>query len=415
MLTSPGLWYPRSTTADGKRLLVTRALRGLADGAVSVLLPSYLTAIGFSSLRIGAIVFGTLAGSAAMTLAAGLLAHRLGRRRLMLAACALMFATGLGFATVTSFWPLFLIAVVGTLNPSAGDVSLFLPVEQAAIAETVAPGDLTAIFSRYNVAGALAAALGALASALPAAIATRMHASAAAAGRSGFVAYAILALAAAAIYWPLTPAVEVEPPAPGTRPLAQSRAIVIRLAALFSLDSFGGGLAIQSLLALWLFRRFHLSIQAAASFFFFTGLLNALSQLASSWFVARIGRIRTMAYTHIPANLCLMIAGMMPDARLALTFLLIRSSMSAMDVPARQSYVMAVVPPEERAAAASVTNVPRSLATALAPLPAGALLDYSLFGWPLLLGGACKLIYDALLLAQFRSVVPADELAAKRR
>ena len=277
------------------------------------------------------------------------------------------------------------------------------------MAETVAAGDLTAIFSRYNVAGALTGAVGALASALPAIIAARIHSNTLAAERSGFIAYAILALIAATIYWSLTPAIEAEPLVPGVRPLAQSRAIVIRLAALFSLDSFGGGLAIQSLLALWLFRRFHLSIRAAASFFFVTGLLGAFSQFASSWFVARIGRIRTMAYTHIPANLCLMVAGTMPNVGLALMFLLLRASMSSMDVPARQSYVMAVVPPEERAAAASVTNVPRSLAAAMAPLPAGALLNYSLFGWPLIVGGACKLVYDALLLAQFRSVRPPDE------
>jgi MFS family permease len=409
VLKSPSLLYPRSTTADGKRLLVTRALRGLADGAVSVLLPSYLTAIGFSALQVGAIVFGTLIGSAALTLWIGLAAHRLGRRYVMLAACALMFATGIGFAAVTAFWPLFLIAVAGTLNPSAGDVSLFLPVEQAALAETVAARDLTAIFSRYNVAGALAGAIGALASALPEIIAARMHANIVAAERSGFIAYAVLALIAATVYWPLTAAIEAEPLMPGVRPLAQSRAIVIRLAALFSIDSFGGGLAIQSLLALWLFRRFQLSIRAAASFFFVTGLLGAFSQLVSSWLAARIGRIRTMAYTHIPANLCLMVAGTMPNASLALTFLLLRASMSSMDVPARQSYVMAVVPPEERAAAASVTNVPRSLASAMAPLPAGALLDYSLFGWPLILGGACKLVYDALLLAQFRLAPPPDE------
>jgi MFS family permease len=409
-MNSYGLWYPRSTSIDGKRLLATRALRGLADGAVSVLLPSYLTAIGFSSLRVGAIVFGTLIGSAALTLWIGLLAHRLGRRRVMLAACALMFATGVGFATVTDFWPLFVIAVVGTLNPSAGDVSLFLPVEQAALAETVMAGDLTAIFSRYNVAGALTGAIGALASALPVIIAARVRCNTVAAQRSAFIAYAIVALIAATIYWPLTTAVEAEPLPPGTRPLAQSRAVVTRLAALFSLDSFGGGLAIQSLLALWLFRRFNLSIRTAASFFFVTGLLGAFSQFGSSWLVARIGRIRTMAYTHIPANLCLMLAGIMPDVRLALTFLLLRASMSSMDVPARQSYVMAVVPPEERAAAASVTNVPRSLAAAMAPLPAGALLDYSLIGWPLIFGGACKLVYDALLLIQFRSLKPADEL-----
>ena len=409
MLNSSNLWYPRSTSADGKRLLVTRALRGLADGAVSVLLPSYLTAIGFSAARVGAIVFGTLIGSAALTLWIGLAAHRLGRRRVMLGACVLMFATGIGFAAVTAFWPLFIVAVIGTLNPSAGDVSLFLPVEQAALAETVAARDLTAIFSRYNVAGAMTGALGALASGLPATIAARMRWNVAAAERSGFIAYAAIALIAATIYWSLTPAIETEPLPQGIAPLAKSRPIVIQLAALFSLDSFGGGLAIQSLLALWLFRRFHLSIQAAGSFFFAAGLLGAASQLASSRLAARFGRINTMAYTHIPANLFLMLAGAMPNAGLALTFLLLRASMSSMDVPARQSYVMAVVPPEERAAAASITNVPRSLATALAPLPAGAMLDYSLFGWPLILGGACKLVYDALLLIQFRSVKPPDE------
>jgi len=254
-----------------------------------------------------------------------------------------MFATGIGFATVTAFWPLFVIAVAGTLNPSASDVSLFLPVEEASLAETVAARDLTAVFSRYNVGGALTGAIGALASALPAIIAARMHVDAIAADRSGFIAYAVLSLIIASIYWLLTPGIEAEPLMPGARPLAQSREIVIRLAALFSVYAFGGGLAIQSLLALYLFRRFHLSIRIAASFFFITGLLGALSQLASSWFVARIGRIRTMAYTHIPANLCLMIAGMMPNAGLALAFLMLRASMSSMDVPARQSYVMAVV------------------------------------------------------------------------
>src|SRR5713101_4703406 len=166
-------YYPLSATADGKLLLATRALRGLADGAVSVILPSYLTLIGFSPLRVGAIVFGTLMGSAALTLWVGLATDRLGRRRVLIAACALMLLTGIGFATMTSFWPLFVVAVVGTLNPSAGDVSLFLPVEQAALAEAAEPRDLTAMFALYNVAGAMAGAFGALASGVPAILATR--------------------------------------------------------------------------------------------------------------------------------------------------------------------------------------------------------------------------------------------------
>jgi len=166
---------------------------------------------------------------------------------------------------------------------------------------------------------------------------------------------------------------------------------------------------VQSLLALWLFRRFNMSVQVVGSFFFGAGLLGALSQFISSSLAARIGRINTMVFTHLPSNAFLILAALMPNARLAIIFLLLRFSMSQMDVPARQSFVMAVVPPEERAAAASVTNVPRSLATALAPLPAGVMLDYSAFGWPLVCAGTLKTIYDFLLLIQFRSVHPADE------
>jgi MFS family permease len=401
---------PPGATADSRRLLGTRALRGFADGAVSVLLPGYLTAIGFSSLQIASIIFATLTGSAALTLWIGFAANRIGRRRVLLGACALMAATGIGFASVTAFWPLFLVAFVGTMNPSAGDVSLFLPVEQSALAETVATRDLTAIFSRYNVAGAFAGALGALASGLPVTVAARLDWNKIGAMRSGFVVYSAIAVAAALVYRALSAAVETAPVAKTRAPLAQSRSIVLQLSALFSLDSFGGGFVVQSLLALWLFRRFNLSIAAAGSFFFVAGLLGATSQLASSWLAARIGRINTMVFTHIPANVFVVMAAFMPNLHLTLMFLLFRFALSSMDVPARQSFVMAVVPPEERAAAASVTNVPRSLATALAPLPAGALLDYSTFGWPLVCAGSLKIVYDLLLLAKFRAVKPEDEM-----
>jgi MFS family permease len=409
MARSINSWFPRSATADGKLLLATRALRGLADGAVSVILPSYLTAIGFSPLRVGAIVFGTLLGSAGLTLWVGLATDRLGRRRVLIAACALMLLTGLGFSSLTSFWPLFAVAVVGTLNPSAGDVSLFLPVEQAALAEAAAARDLTSMFALYNVAGAMAGALGALASGVPAILAARHGWALASALRSGFVAYSILAVIAFAVYRNLSPAVEAAHRPGKAAPLAKSRSIVLRLSALFSLDSLGGGFVIQSLLALWLFRRFNISVQAAGSFFFAAGLLGSMSQFISSALAARVGRINTMVFTHLPSNAMLIIAALMPTAGLTMLFLLLRASMSQMDVPARQSYVMAVVPPEERAAAASVTNVPRALATALAPLPAGAMLNHSSFGWPLICAGALKTIYDIALLIQFRSVKPSDE------
>jgi len=222
-----------------------------------------------------------------------------------------------------------------------------------------------------------------------------------------FVFYALCAIAAAVLYASLSPAVEVDPAQRSGRPLAESRRIVIRLAALFSLDSFGGGFVIQSLLVLWLYRRFHLDHRATAAVFLAAGTLRALSQIASSWLAARIGLIRTMVYTHLPSNVLLILAGVMPSAGLSITFLLLRMAVSQMDVPARQAFVMAVVPPHERTAASSVTNVPRSLAAGLAPLVAGALLERSTFGWPLIIAGALKAIYDVVLFFQFRAVKPA--------
>ncbi len=185
--------------------------------------------------------------------------------------------------------------------------------------------------------------------------------------------------------------------------------MVLKLALLFSIDSFGGGFAVQSLLVLWLYRRFGLSAETAGAVFFAAGTLAALSQLLSARVAARIGLIRTMVYTHLPANLFLIAAGMMPSAPLAILFLLLRAALSSMDVPARQSYVMAVVPPEERAAASSVTNVPRSLASAIPPLFTGMMLDASTFGWPLICAGVLKAAYDLLLLHQFQSVTPLEE------
>ena len=401
--------FPVAATADSRRLIVTRALRGIGDGVVSVLLASYLSAIGLSPTEIGIIVFATLFGSALVTLWAGFATRTIGLRRMFLGAAALMIATGFGFTFARSFWILTMVAFVGTMNPSAGDVSLFLPLEQTAISQTVATRDLTGVFAFYNVAGALGGAFGALASGLPTMLAAHRGWNLVAAQRAGFIAYSILGMIAALIYWSLSSAIEGAPITKAVAPLAKSRAIVIRLSALFSIDAFGGGFAIQSLLALWLFRRFNMSIEAAGTFFFVAGLLGSFSQFISSRLATRFGRINTMVFTHLPANAFLILAALMPSAPLAIACLLIRASMQSMDIPARQSYVMAVVPPEERAAAASVTNVPRSLASAAAPIPAGLMLDATSFGWPLICAGALKVAYDFLLLLQFRAHRPEDE------
>jgi len=394
---------------DARRLYVTRGIRGLADGLVSIALASYLTGLGFRPFLVGAIVTSTLLGSAAVTLAVGLLGYRLSRKSVLLGASALMLLTGVGFAGLTTFWPLMLVGIAGTLNPSSGDVSVFLPTEQAALAHTVSGPARTMAFARYNLVGSFAGALGALLSAVPAAAAGRLGVSLLAAQRCVFVFYALAAVVTAAIYVSLSPSLEVEPDSVARRPLAESRAVVLRLAALFSIDSLGGGFVVQSLLVLWLFRRFDLSPGATATVFFFAGTLSGLSQLLSPGVAARVGLIRTMVYTHLPSNAFLIAAAFMPSAALSITFLLLRTAVAQMDVPARQAYVMAVVPPSERAAAATVTNVPRSLAAGLAPLLAGALLQKTNFGWPLVIGGTLKAAYDLALFVQFRSVVTREQ------
>jgi MFS family permease len=400
---------PPSATADARRLLVTRALRGFADGTVSVLLPSYLAALGLLPLQIGAVVTATLLGSAALTLGVGLLGGRVGRRSLLIASSALMLATGIGFLGVRAYVPLLIVAVVGTLNPSAGDVSLFLPTEQAALSETVAGRDRTAMFARYNLAGTFAGALGALASGVPIALAHRHGWAPAAGERLGFGLYAVVAVVVGVLYLGLSPALDHGGAAVPAAPLRKSRRTVLHLAALFSIDSLGGGFVVQALLALWLFRRFDLPVTTAGAIFFAAGVLAAGSQLVSARLAARIGLINTMVFTHLPSNVLLIIAALMPTAPLAVGAILLRMCLSQMDVPARQAYVMSVVPPEERAAAASVTNVPRSLAAALSPLLAGAMLTRSSFGWPLLCAGVLKAVYDVLLLVQFGKHPPLDE------
>jgi MFS family permease len=379
---------------------------------VSVLLADYLTGLGFSSFQVGAIVTGTLLGSAALTLLVGLGGDRLGRRHLLLGASALMLGTGIGFAGITAFWPLLVVAFVGTLNPSSGDVSVFLPTEQGVLSGTVAAPYRTALFAWYNVAGAFTGALGALASGIPVILARRQGWDLVTAERSGFVLYAAVALITAVLYRALSHSVEGHREGGKATPLARSRGIVLRLSALFCIDSFGGGFIVQSLLVLWLYRRFHLAVTTAGAVFFVTGLLGALSQFVSPWLARRIGLVKTMVFTHLPSNVFLVLAGIMPTAPLAILFLSLRSLLSQMDVPARQSYVMAVVPPEERAAAASVTNVPRSLAAGLSPLVAGMLLDWTTFGWPLVVAGALKAIYDVLLMVQFQAVKPLEEHVA---
>jgi hypothetical protein len=385
-------------------LLTARALRAVADGFVAVLLPAYLLALGHGQLEVGLLSTTTLLGSAAATLAAGRWGHRFALRRLLLGAALLMVATGLGFATLSALWPLLVVALIGPLNPSGGDVSVFLPLEHTMLA-AAAPGETrTTLFARYSFFGSVFGALGALAAAVPDWLVTHAGLASLEALRWMFVAYAAIGAAVWALYrrLPQPPAGELKPAAP----LGPSRAIVWKLAGLFSIDSFAGGLVINALLALWLFERFGMSLTAAGAFFFWTGLLSATSQLAAPYVARRIGLINTMVFTHIPANLCLIGAALAGSLDLALGLLLARSALSQMDVPARSAFVMSVVTAEERPAAASFTAVPRSLASALGPSLTGALFAAGALAAPLVACGLLKTAYDVALYVSFRKVQP---------
>jgi MFS family permease len=404
-------FLPPDSTPDAARLITARAVRSFGDGFIAVLLPLYLTQLGFSGFRIGALTTATLLGSAVLTLLVGLVAYRLTRRNLLLGAALLMVATGLGFTFVHQFWPLLLVAFVGTLNPSSGDVSVFLPLEQSVLPQTASDRTRTALFARYSLAASLVAACGALFAGVPQLVANRTRFDFAQAVQAMFVLYALLALIAFALYRRLSSDIEPSAELPET-PLRESKGIVYTLAALFSLDSFGGGFVIQSLLALWLFERFHLSVATAGTIFFWTGVCSAFSYLVAVWVAKHIGLIKTMVFSHLPSNIFLVLVAFSPNLPLAVALLLLRSMLSQMDVPTRNSYVMAVVTPAERPAAASVTSVPRSLASASSPLLSGYLLGLTTFGWPLVIGGALKAIYDLLLLGMFASVRPPEEAAA---
>ena len=391
---------PRGTHPEARRLLLSRGLRAFVDGYVAILLPAYLLVLGLGTWEVGLLSSATLAGSALVTLAIGAAGHRFHHRSLLLAAAMLMALTGFAFAGLGAFWPLLLVAFLGTLNPSSGDVSVFLPLEHARLAQAAPAEAHTALFARYRLIGAAAGGLGALAAAVPQHLMS-IGMSELEALRVMFIAYGAVGLVIFAMYRGL-PRTEPVGRADAKPALGPSRDTVLKLAAFFAVDSFASGLVITSLLSLWLLQKFDLSLTAAGAFFFWAGLLSAASQLLSPWLARRIGLLNTMVFTHIPANACLILAAFAPSLPLALGLLLARSAMSQMDAPARSAFVMAVVTPAERAAAASVTAVPRSLAAAASPTVSGALLATGWLAAPLLVCGVLKIGYDLALLAAFR-------------
>jgi MFS family permease len=393
---------PPGADAAALPVLLARALRAVGDGTMAVVLPAYLLALGHGTLEVGLVSTATLLGSALATIAVGTWAHRLRTPRLLQVAALLMAATGLGFAGFSSFWPLLVVAFVGTLNPSAATSACSCRSSMRGWPTRRAAARARSSTRATALLGALAAAFGALAAAVPEWLARRWGVSTLDALRTMFLLYAVIGVAVGWLYRDLQPIAAEGDAAP--RPaLGPSRPIVLRLATLFSVDAFAGGLVVQALLALWLLERFGLSMGQAGVFFFWTGLLSAASQLAAPVVARRIGLLNTMVFTHIPANLCLVLAALAPNLPLALALLLVRSALSQMDVPTRTAYVMAVVTPGERAAAAGYTAVPRSLAAAVSPSLAGAAFAAGWLALPLVGCGVLKIAYDLTLWRLFRT------------
>jgi MFS family permease len=389
------LLLPSGVDLSARPVLLSRGLRALADGYMAVLLPAYLLALGLDTFEVGIVATATLLGSALATIAVGLWGHRFRSQRLLVGAALLMAATGAGFVGLSSYWPLLVVAFVGTLNPSSGDVSVFLPLEHARLAAAASGPARTALFARYSVMGGVCAAVGALGAALPDALALHFGLPRLVALRFMFVLYGVVGL----LVWWLYGRSADATAATGQRPapLGPSRRIVVRLAALFSVDAFAGGLVVNALMSLWLFQRFGLSLAQAGVFFFWTGLLSAASQFLAPRVANRVGLLNTMVFTHIPSSVCLILAALSSSLPLALGLLLVRSALSQMDVPTRSAYVMAVVTPPERAAAASLTAVPRSLAAAVSPALAGTMFAGGWIAAPLVACGALKIAYDLVL------------------
>jgi MFS family permease len=399
--------YP-PLSRDGWLLLASCGVRSLAYGFLSVILGLYLDAMGLSTTAIGWIFTAALAGGAVMTMLITAVADSFGRKLLLITGALLMALAGWVFAVSDSPILLMIAAIFGTISPSGKEVGPFLSLEQAILPQTTSDQNRTAVFSAYNLVGSFAGALGALAVSLPS-----FFSLTASAGYRfliwGYVASAVLL---ALLFMLLSPQVEAKKKTEATTGnlgLQKSRAIVAKLAGLFALDAFSGAFIVQSIVAYWFYLHYKADLNALGGIFFGTNLLAALSFLAAPAIARRIGLLNTMVFTHLPSNILLLFVPLMPNMEWAVAVLLTRHLLSQMDVPTRQSYTMAVVDADERAAAAGVLSVARNAGAAVAPLFTGAILAVPALGLPFLLAGGIKIIYDLWIFAVFRHIKPPEE------
>ena len=406
-------------TSDGWLLFLTRFVRLFAYGSLSIILVLYLVGLGLTTAQIGLLLTLTLAGDLVVSLCLTTRADRIGRRRMLVAGAILMAAAGLAFACTRNFLFLIIAGTIGVISPSGHEVGPFLSIEQAALSHVVSPRARTEVFAWYTLAGSLATALGALFGGTVSQTLQKSLVTPVESYRAVVVSYAALGVILALLFARLSSFAEVRPTAEETASptmvaaafgITRSRHVVLKLSSLFALDSFAGGFVVQSFAAYWFYLRFGVRPAALGAIFFWANVFAGISALLASRLASRIGLIRTMVFTHLPSNVLLILVPLMPNLKLAVLVLLLRFSISQMDVPARQSYTMAVVSAEERSAAGGITGVARTTGAAISPLFAGFLFARpSLINVPFFIAGGLKILYDLLLYKEFAAVQPPEE------
>ena len=424
---------------DGKLLLTARILRTFAYGFLSIIISIYLKLIGFDGFLIGLILTSTLINSVIFTLVASFYADRIGRRKMLVIYALLMAISGVIFFVTSNYIALIVAGLIGTINVTGTETGAFLSIEQAMLPQTVKDTKKrNTLFAFYNMVGTFAMSAGVLVSGLPGIIQHQFGLSEIRSISPLFLLYSILGVAVLATYLLLSKKVELKGKADKEakaqvqvqggdlesdekkkprilRPLMQtlspaSKKIVGKLSGLFAIDSFGGGFVIQSIVSLWFFTKFGADLTLLSYIFSIAGVLTAFSFLASAKIADRIGLINTMVFTHIPSNILLILVAFSPTLPIAIAFYLARMALSQMDVPTRQSYIVAVVKEDERTAAAGITNISRNITQAISPSIAGSILQsVSLLFAPFLLGGLLKIIYDIALFFSFKNTKPSDE------
>ena len=406
-------------TRDGKLLLAARIMRTFGYGFLSIIIAIYLRLLGFDNIQIGLLLGSALVNSVIFTLFASFYADRIGRRRLLIIYASLMSVSGLIFTITDNYFLLILAAFIGTMNVTGSETGAFLTIEQATLPQTIRNKQMmNTAFALYNMVGTFSMSVGILLSGLPSLLQEQIYGLSQIESIKGlFILYTLLGLFVIIIYIMLSRDIEVKQEAKRTikQTLSpRSKQIVAKLSTLFAVDSFAGGFVIQSVISLWFFTRFGADLAALSYIFSAANVITALSYIAAAKIADRIGLVNTMVFTHLPSNILLILVAFAPSLQLAVILYLIRMTMSQMDVPTRQSYIVAIVSEDERTAASGLTNVSRNIAQTISPSLFGYIFQSSLsLAAPFVLGGVIKIIYDLALYFNFRNIKPKDELYRK--